>query len=462
MKRKNSDSTHYKYDMYNPRPAKRFRSRPATRSRTWGEFGKQAVGATAASGLGFIAGDFPGALYAGKKTYEYLAPDLKTEEVTQKDLIMQSYGGKFNKLPENQGSLTAITSKFASTGIVLNREMHGNITDSDCCYVGHNTFDPGFFAFGLACAIVRKVLKKAGYNSTAINEVIPFLNNTTAGPSVQFVFTYVNTDNTVGQSGTYELQANSTIEDIVNASNLGATIENLYSFTSSATVPLYYELEYAYLRTIDNPSQGKGILLSSLNLKNEMAEIYVHSTLTLQNRTASITGSADVDVNNVQPLQGFRYLFNGAIPKSKEKGNNLINAVSNQGLILTRAAELANVSYKEPPLPSQFFNIAASSKVRLAPGQMKKGIISHTYKGYLNGLLQKLYSRNNTAGTGAMRIAPGKCEMYALEEVMQSSSIYITHVGYEKETRFCFNLTTGKSPNILMNYATLEINNYQP
>lgn len=462
MKRKNSDSSHYKYDMYNPRPAKRFRSRPATRSRTWGEFGKQAVGATAASGLGFIAGDFPGALYAGKKTYEYLAPDLKTEEVTQKDLIMQSYGGKFNKLPESQRSLTAITQKYAANGIVLNREMFGNVTDTDCCYVGHNTFDPAFFAFGLACAIVRKVLKKAGYNATAINERIPMLNDGTAGPGTMFVFTYVNTASTTGQSGAYQLVAASTIENIVNGSNLAATIEKIFTFTTSQTVPSYYELEYAYLREVTDAADGKGTLLSSLNLRNEMAEIYVHSTLTLQNRTASETGSSSTDVNNVQPLQGFRYTFNGAIPKSKEKGTNFLNQAYNQGLILLRSAELNNVAYKEPPLPQQFYNIAGASKVRLAPGQMKKGTISHTYKGYFNALLQKLFCRNQQTGLDMMRVAPGKCELYALEEVMQSSSIYICHVGYEKETRFCFNLTTGKSPNILMNYATLEINNFQP
>ena len=72
MKRKNLDSTHYKYDMYNPRPSKRFRSRPATRRprtytqmrtehsirpRTWAEYGTQVVGAASAGVGGFIAAD---------------------------------------------------------------------------------------------------------------------------------------------------------------------------------------------------------------------------------------------------------------------------------------------------------------------------------------------------------------------------------------------------------------------
>jgi hypothetical protein len=46
------------------------------RSRTWGEFGKQAVGTAAASTLGFIHADVGGAMAFGKRAYDYLAPDL--------------------------------------------------------------------------------------------------------------------------------------------------------------------------------------------------------------------------------------------------------------------------------------------------------------------------------------------------------------------------------------------------
>lgn len=50
-----------------------------TRDRTFKEFGTQAVGTAAASTLGFITMNVPGAMIAGKKTYDYLAPDLKTD-----------------------------------------------------------------------------------------------------------------------------------------------------------------------------------------------------------------------------------------------------------------------------------------------------------------------------------------------------------------------------------------------
>ena len=50
-----------------------------TRERTFKEFGTQVVGTAAASTLGFITMNVPGAMIAGKKTYDYLAPDLKTD-----------------------------------------------------------------------------------------------------------------------------------------------------------------------------------------------------------------------------------------------------------------------------------------------------------------------------------------------------------------------------------------------
>lgn len=50
-----------------------------TRERTFKELGTQVVGTAAASTLGFITMNVPGAMIAGKKTYDYLAPDLEMQ-----------------------------------------------------------------------------------------------------------------------------------------------------------------------------------------------------------------------------------------------------------------------------------------------------------------------------------------------------------------------------------------------
>jgi hypothetical protein len=68
---------------YSIKPVKGKDAAAQTRERTFKEFGTQVVGTAAASTLGFITMNVPGAMIAGKKTYDYLAPDL------EKDIEMQ-------------------------------------------------------------------------------------------------------------------------------------------------------------------------------------------------------------------------------------------------------------------------------------------------------------------------------------------------------------------------------------
>ena len=71
---------------YSIKPIKGKDAAAQTRERTFKEFGTQVVGTAAASTLGFITMNVPGAMIAGKKTYDYLAPDLKEETEMQIDV----------------------------------------------------------------------------------------------------------------------------------------------------------------------------------------------------------------------------------------------------------------------------------------------------------------------------------------------------------------------------------------
>jgi len=64
---------------YSIRPTQTKDAAEQTRDRTYKELGTQVVGTTAAATLGFITGNVPGAMIAGKKTWDYLSPDLKME-----------------------------------------------------------------------------------------------------------------------------------------------------------------------------------------------------------------------------------------------------------------------------------------------------------------------------------------------------------------------------------------------
>lgn len=64
---------------YSIRPTQTKDAAEQTRDRTYKELGTQVVGTTAAATLGFITGNVPGAMIAGKKTWDYLSPDLKMD-----------------------------------------------------------------------------------------------------------------------------------------------------------------------------------------------------------------------------------------------------------------------------------------------------------------------------------------------------------------------------------------------
>lgn len=53
------------------------------RQRTWGEFGKQVAAGTSGAALGFIIDNVPGAVIGAKKAWDYTAPDLEKDNITQ-------------------------------------------------------------------------------------------------------------------------------------------------------------------------------------------------------------------------------------------------------------------------------------------------------------------------------------------------------------------------------------------
>ena len=71
---------------YSIKPVESHDAGVQTRQRTYKEFGTQVVGTAAASTLGFITMNVPGAMIAGKKTYDYLAPDLTKDDKMKVDV----------------------------------------------------------------------------------------------------------------------------------------------------------------------------------------------------------------------------------------------------------------------------------------------------------------------------------------------------------------------------------------
>lgn len=394
------------------------------------------------------AGVASSVLGTGYGLYKALAGGAKSKNIGFRGGSTAGYAGKFQKVHEDISKEEKIDMNYTSLGVVVNKEVHGKIADPDCVYIGHSTFVADDIAIAVATAALRKLFRKAGYNITSIDEVLPLTTDTNAS-GFAFEYTKINVDLT-RTVVSYTTVTGDSIASIANSSGFIGDIKRIYYHDDTTTgTGNHAQFEYLYLR--QNTTR---ILLASVALKNEILHICARSILAIQNRTkgadTSSTGTEQIDS---QPLKGYRYFMEGGVPRSKQNDNELINRTTAAGNILVRAAELAPATvWKEPPMPKQFNNCKAYVFVRLEPGSIKTGKITKYWSGYFNNILQRLYTRSKAGYTDSVEMAPGTCELFALEETLNSGSVNNITVNYEKEYRVGAMLVTGKQPLCLMKY----------
>jgi len=479
MKRKSSDSTNYKYDMYDTRGSKRFKSKPATRKRTWKEFGKQAVGSAAGATLGFIHANTGGAMVGGKKTWDYLAPDLEVKEDEDMMTPLLEAAGVFpkktmggavtygnRKFSKPSKKFYSPLTKYQSNGVVFTKEVYGKVTSPDCVYICHSTYDQEQLARTIALAIVRKLIKKAGYNPTSTKETLPFKDYMSNSEEFRFQITTEAIDTGVLVNYSYETIISDTLESIVSANFLGQGFSffdfiNLVmsqndtsTFTLLNHVALYSKDAYG---TNETPLKAWR-LAASLNMKNEIMKVYSHSRLVVQNATkGSASGSADDTAVDAQPLTGFFYQFAGGAPESKQRDNNGLSRLRSFGLQLHRAIDLIpNEDFKEPPLPATFNNCYKASRVGMEPGTMKRADITSNWSGYFNNILFARLSQKR--GPTLQFNTPGKCQLIALEEALNTGSTNFITTSYQSEKKMGVMFITGPKPVMIAKHEELMYN----
>jgi len=491
MKRKASDSTNYKYDMYDTRRSKRTRYNPRAvmpvtpkrtpRKRTWKEFGRQVAGTAAASTLGFIGANTGGAMVAGRKTWDYLAPDLEMDVEEEDNMLPLLEAAGIN--PKNIMSKGAVTygnrkfknpsrsfytplQKFQANGMVYNKETFGKVVSPDCVYLGHSTYDQEQMSKTIALAIVRKLVKKAGYNPTTAKETIPFKDNIADSAGFKFQIVTENIETGALTSYDYETVNTDTLETIITANfngqgfnffdfiNLIMAQNDTAAFTILSDVILYAKDRY------DNilGEQSNYRLKASLNMKNEVLKVYSHSRLVVQNVTkGAASSSADDTAVDAQPLQGYFYQFAGGCPSSKQRGNYGISRLRSSGILLHRAQDLTPPEdFKEPPIPSTFNNCYKATKVGLEPGSMKRADITSNWTGFFNNLL--FGSLTVKRGASLVFNTPGKSQMIALEEAMNTGSANLITTSYQCEKNIGVMLITSTKPICIAKHEEVVYN----
>lgn len=326
-------------------------------------------------------------------------------------------------------------------GYLTTKEVFGTVEDPDCVFLSHNTFSLDSITFAVTAAFLRKLFTLAGIdvtnNKSGIN--ITFSNDATGGRLVWNTFNALSGGYT---SYTYDFLVNQTFDDIVAAlqTDFGGPIKQFLKNSAFGQD----ELKTLGLYLYDDTSINRYTRVAAqINLQETYVEIHCQSRMNIQNRTqAQEAGAGNFDMDRVdnQPLKGYAYHFRHADPRLKQMSfrndggaslDAVLNKASTEGVTLVRAAQMIYTTFQEPPQPSLWGNMNGASKIVVQPGQIKTSTLKHVYKGYFYDLLKKMRcSRElNLEWVGV----PGKCEMFALEELLRTNSTNLISVNYESE-----------------------------
>jgi len=502
-KRKNTDSTNYKYDMYDERRAKRRRNRqvgtaigagtsgygvvqgarsgfstiaeieaylPALEEAVGAEImadllvpaalaGPIGFGAVAIGGaLGYLAGEFVNSF--GQQEDDYMMP-----------LVEAALSPNKNKMPlaYNQGAFAPPTKYksqnediYTAYGAYKVNEQFGQVAGSESVYISANGFNITSFAYMLAMAMLRKLFRKIGKEITDWEMLLTTSNYAKA---YRLQMTY-NTDAGGTNDIVYETVSNETLISLAYNSQIVTQIENYIQGIASDGILSNIDLAIIDNETTTNVPPVRFELarhIGSLNLKNEKVKLFMAQTVTVQNRTKGAgEGGNQVDVVDSQPLKGYLYYFKKNTPQVKMQnfGTTIwgpFERTTPGGVQLVHSNSVGiDASMKDPPSPHFFSNCSKASYVKLEPGAMKKFHVENTIFKYYPEVIRaatifsgnQYFKRQNICDT----------IMLGLEEVLNSGSSNKITVQYEAENKTGAYFVTGPLPTMKKVYDQNEVN----
>jgi len=385
------------------------------------------------------------------------------------------YKGKFKKATKK--GKTTPTDIYGRTGVINLRETSGQVADGDVVYITHSSFEVTLLAKTVAETFVRKLLTKAGVITQNPDEILG--NNQISGGSGLYVMTfgfqtssgYFRTDPlTISYTGDPTIEKIALLT-IPSGTYVGESLYTLvYNMMSGNLGNGADTLEEIILHRLSSGVTHPG---SMILLNEEYLNIRYQSQINIQNRTKSESGDIDAEAVDNQPLKGYRYQFKGGAPSLRTRmpmGTNFLNRIqSGSGVQLIRGAQFTAVAalagsrnFLEPPQPKVFNNVVKATKVNMDPGNVKMSTIVSVYRGYANSLLRfKLCIKPDNI-IDPYRFAPGKCEMYSLEERINTPSTNLITCWYEVQQTCAAMSKTVKAKTIVQNYQATSYSNIGP
>lgn len=401
-----------------------------------GNSASRAVAGASGAVLGFIHNNVPGTVVGAKKATE-LYDYLNTKKVSRKKMV-SSYQGNFKKPYKKAPSFM---DKAQMNGFAVCSEIFGKVTDPNSVYLTHSTYQSQFYGITFACAAMRKLFEKAGFPIQNKNGSLPFFSPVDAdGFKLEYTVTNPVTG-LVSLQATYTTVAADTLTSVLTNFAFQVHVTN-YLNKANEAMP-----HHLYLYSSDrNTTATNWRLAAMLDLTAEVVHFYSTSDLRVQNQSNAVNAdAADTDRNDVQPLAGRLYNFNGepklkangiipqaALPPNAQQNQEiLLQGVAYTGIKLLRSTDFSSASYQNRPPPQLFNNCTGVSDVSLEPGHMKRGFVSYSCKGRLNNLFPKLRMEQFGLVPEVVSGIKGKAQMMVFEERMRTASVNPVIVAYE-------------------------------
>lgn len=364
------------------------------------------------------------------------------------------YAGKFKKSSKKRVKKLI---KFLNNGFVDTEEICGTVDDPDCVYLQHGTVDANKHIIMSLKALLRKLIKKAiGWNAASADDVFPVEQNANANA---LKFEMVVKNELIGALTKYACESTpggafDTINKVAAFPDFDVVLRKWASGSYiegnvNVEMPIYlrcYILDFA-------PLAPNFRLQAQIDLRCENVHVYVKSEIKIQNRSVSATGGQDADDVSNCPLVGYKYDFNSGTPVTRQDGAYLLSVTGAMtGVNLVRAAQLPT-SFREPPLPAVFLKCSKAAKIRLNPGDIKNSSIVFKSRMKFLDYIKKVgfrYPQYNVNPLLWKNLHPiGKCQLYALEDLINVNANELIRIGYEVNRELAMYCTSStRQPSI--------------
>lgn len=382
----------------------------------------------------------------GKTTTKKVKPDERAYYKVKKRKGSKSTGKYVGKLKKTKRYKKSVTlSKAAKNGYILNNDLTGNVSDPQCVYLYHSTYDINMIARGMIGGMLRALFKKAGIDVSNENTEFPLYD---AAHSEQYKIVY-NDRNPVTQDSTtvptyryeYTIVDNTTFRSMMDdicqyhlspATPFKRLIDTMFGDSENIPFTLTLTVRDNSPDNVVSPWRTH----THLTLSNQRMSIICKSAIMVQNRTkgsaAGATDYSDQRIDN-QPLRGKLYEFKNGDPRVRTPmtiGNGisdqfefLFNSGASPSVRTWGQLVIPNDYVESPPMGKFWKNVKKTSNVLIQPGDIKSAEIEVAYDLPIPELIVKF----RVAAEGAYK-GPGiyyglkshKSQILALEEVLKT------------------------------------------